>query len=828
MQIKSNFKERQAYNWELGNDTSRFVVETKDLFEYVNSLKKLEIHYLNTQKHIYTNLKNFDTVHYTNIKDFLLNFGDLKIKLSENATKGFEHTIKYPEEEIEKMLTNINKLKSRLGHTESVLEAKFKQMISLQKELVNNFIQVEMTGGKVQFGGFDKPKVETENYETEKELLAELEKSGTPIREDKENKNPFLSDSQMDNLGLSPKLERGLFLTENKATVQQSKNEKLAHYDQTNTFFREELTQSTVVYNKLVDMMDSCYCSHINEARRDKENILSDFTETLTKSAKEQAGFVENFTRDLKILSEKEDFMMHPRNFFVEDTEVMPPLLDDGQLVKWCEDLYVGGEWKKNREYFMKKSDTEPLNQSFFDAACCTRPSIVEDGQTGPEQPFNEREDQNRPARTDSETGLFESAFATVSNFFDSIAINLGDEQSRHRAALQDQAIVDQKNLENIPIIMEQLLFDGNPSQADIHIFCKMTRRELYRREIIKWFNNVIWNNYGTANQTPEEALTFEADPLKIMEIPKPVWRTALELSFIFLTACADKGDNINAILYVLATQELHWVDLRKNGREYFLANYLSRNKIFYENEFWVTLYQHLYNKSSFESGTQASSNFELILSQETFYKNFQLFKSRMDTKKNLLQVFDTVVRNLDLLKLPTGAEVTERVKNDCIVAWEKLDEALYLTNVAIPSKVELDRGMANADQDIRIRYNSEIPAEVLMGVDFEERALVMLEVEGCPEVDVRGQAELLKSVEIEILDETPKEVEVVVAEPTTEVVAEAEVDSEREGFEKIESQEEVKSDAAQESPEVEEPAPEADAETQEVEEPAPQADAED
>jgi hypothetical protein len=396
---------------------------------------------------------------------------------------------------------------------------------------------------------------------------------------------------------------------------------------------------------------------------------------------------------------------------------------------------------------------------------------------------------------------------------------------------------------------MEQLLFDGNPSQADINIFCKMTRRELYRREIIKWFNNVIWNNYGTAEQTLEEALTFEADPLKIMEIPKPVWRTALELSFIFLTACADKGDNINAILYVLATQELHWVDLRKNGREWFLANYLSRNEIFYENEFWVTLYQHLYNKSSFERGTQASSNVELILSQQTFYKNFQLFKSRMDTKKNLLQVFDTVVRNLDLLKLPTGAEVTERVKNDCIVAWEKLDEALYLTNVTNPSKVELDCGMANADEGLRIRYKSEIPAEVLMGVDFEERELVMLEVEGCPEVDVRGQAELLKSVEVEILDETPKEVEVVVAEPTTEVevvvaepttevevvvaepttevVAEAELDSEREGFEKIESQEEVKSDAAQESPEVEEPSPEADAETQEVEEPSPEADAE-
>jgi hypothetical protein len=104
-------------------------------------------------------------------------------------------------------------------------------MISLQKELVNNFIQVEMTGGKVQFGGFDKPKIETENYETEKELLAELEKSGTPIREDKENKNPFLSDSQIENHGLSPKLESGPFPTENKPRVQQRKNEKLAHYD---------------------------------------------------------------------------------------------------------------------------------------------------------------------------------------------------------------------------------------------------------------------------------------------------------------------------------------------------------------------------------------------------------------------------------------------------------------------------------------------------------------------------------------------------------------------------------------------------------------------
>jgi hypothetical protein len=625
MQIKSNFNQRQAYNWELGNDTSRFVVETKDLFEYVNSLKKLEIHYLNTQRHIYTNLKNFDTVHYTNIKDFLLNYGDLKIKLSENATKGFEHTVKYPEEAIEKMLGNIRKLKGRLEHTESVLECKFKQMISLQKELVNNFIQVEMVGGKVQFGGFEKSMVETENYETEKELLAELEKSGTPIREDKENKNPFLSDSALDNLGLSPKLERGPFPTTNKPLVEQSNNEKLTHYDQTNTFFREELSQSTITYNKLVDMMDSCYCSHINEARRGKENILSDFTETLTKAAKEQAGYVENFTRDLKILSEKEDFMMHPQNFFVEDTEVMPPALEDGQLVKWCEDLYVGGEWKKNREYFMKKSNSEPENQGFFDTACCTRPSIVEDGQTGPAQPFNERDGENQPAQTDSDGGsLFESAFATVSNFFDSIAMNLGNEESRNRAALEDQAIVDQKNVENIPRIMEQLLFDGNPSQADINIFCKMTRRQLYRREIIKWFNKVIWNNYGTARQTPAEALAFEADPLKIMEIPKPIWRTALELSFIFLSACAEKGDNINAILYVLATQELHWVDLQKNGREWFLANYLCKNGIFYETEFWVTLYQHIYNKNTWESGSQASPNVELLLSQQTFYKNFQ------------------------------------------------------------------------------------------------------------------------------------------------------------------------------------------------------------
>jgi hypothetical protein len=119
-----------------------------------------------------------------------------------------------------------------------------------------------------------------------------------------------------------------------------------------------------------------------------------------------------------------------------------------------------------------------------------------------------------------------------------------------------------------------------------------------------------------------------------------------------------------------------------------------------------------------------------------------------MVTKKNLLIVFDQVVRNLDLLKLPTGAEVTERIKNDCIVAWEKLDEALYLTKVASSSRVELDYGVATADRDLRLRYKSEIPAEVLKGVDFEEEALVMLEFEGCPEVDVRGQAELVKSVE--------------------------------------------------------------------------------
>jgi hypothetical protein len=69
---------------------------------------------------------------------------------------------------------------------------------------------------------------------------------------------------------------------------------------------------------------------------------------------------------------------------------------------------------------------------------------------------------------------------------------------------------------------------------------------------------------------------------------------------------------------------------------------------------------------------------------------------------------------------------------------------------------------------------------------------------------------------------EVVAEAEVVVAEPTTEVVAEAEVDSEREGFEKIDSQEGVKSDTAQETPEVEEPAPQADAETKEPTEPAP------
>jgi len=56
MSVKELRKTRADYNWQLGNDNSRFIVETNDLFDYIKQLKELEKYYLESHSTIYNNL----------------------------------------------------------------------------------------------------------------------------------------------------------------------------------------------------------------------------------------------------------------------------------------------------------------------------------------------------------------------------------------------------------------------------------------------------------------------------------------------------------------------------------------------------------------------------------------------------------------------------------------------------------------------------------------------------------------------------------------------------------------------------------------------------
>merc|ERR1711974_206535 len=87
--------------------------------------------------------------------------------------------------------------------------------------------------------------------------------------------------------------------------------------------------------------------------------------------------------------------------------------------------------------------------------------------------------------------------------------------------------------------------------------------------------------------------------------------------------------------------------------------------------EFWISLYTHLYRRQQHYLKMKINPDVKRLLTRESFYKNFEFFKLKLDKKESLLNVLQKVNENLKLGDFDGEAELLDEVREDLTELWD-------------------------------------------------------------------------------------------------------------------------------------------------------------
>merc|ERR1711976_800201 len=148
MSVKELRKSRDSYNWNIGNDNSRFIVETNDLFEFIKQLRDIDTYYADTHQILYNNINAWETRHYHNIKTFLLDQESSKIQLFQHFNETTLGKFQYPNYQVDDLVKMTTYLKTDLTSIENELVDKYNSVASIQKNLVKCYLNLQQAREK--------------------------------------------------------------------------------------------------------------------------------------------------------------------------------------------------------------------------------------------------------------------------------------------------------------------------------------------------------------------------------------------------------------------------------------------------------------------------------------------------------------------------------------------------------------------------------------------------------------------------------------------------------------------------------------------------------
>lgn len=130
---------------------------------------------------------------------------------------------------------------------------------------------------------------------------------------------------------------------------------------------------------------------------------------------------------------------------------------------------------------------------------------------------------------------------------------------------------------------------------------------------------------------------------------------------------CSTCNDYLNAVLFYMAVQEIY---ISQNNKIY-LANEISDHEILAGEGFWVALYTHLYRRQQHYLKMKINPDVKRLLTRESFYKNFELFKLKLNKQELFVSVFEKVCCDLKLGTFDEEAAIIKEAQNDLLSLWE-------------------------------------------------------------------------------------------------------------------------------------------------------------
>jgi len=142
------------------------------------------------------------------------------------------------------------------------------------------------------------------------------------------------------------------------------------------------------------------------------------------------------------------------------------------------------------------------------------------------------------------------------------------------------------------------------------------------------------------------------------------------DISTDYLNACQTTSDYLDAVLFYIAAQEIHYYS-HEDQTKYYLAEEIAQHEILQTEEFWTSLYTHMYRRQQHYLKMKINPDVKRLLTRESFYKNFEFFKLKVDKKESLLNVLQKVNENLKLGDFEGETEILDAVREDLTEMWE-------------------------------------------------------------------------------------------------------------------------------------------------------------
>lgn len=176
----------------------------------------------------------------------------------------------------------------------------------------------------------------------------------------------------------------------------------------------------------------------------------------------------------------------------------------------------------------------------------------------------------------------------------------------------------------------------------------------------------------------------FQAKPFPSKTMPRECYLTLSTISAIFLRVCTTTKDYLNSILFLLEVEDFHYIRTNsdttegeeapsKEGVRTILASEVLNHAILMDEEFWVDLNIHLYNKFKYYSNVDENPDVRYLLGEMSVYKNLELCKQKLVDEEKFLSVWNKTLTVLEVGGVDESqSEPVKIVKGICLEFWNK------------------------------------------------------------------------------------------------------------------------------------------------------------